>query len=234
MPSKSFKSALPGWLSTTGLYLLTNLTFRCGAIRRKVAILNECVDHLQWLRGRFGKTNLHARRESLWKLMMGEMRGGRWTVYEFGVAWGYATNYWITQAGDCVETWHGFDRFTGLPRGWRGLPAGEFDAGGNTPPIDDPRVRWHVGDVENTLPPVPISPSPKCVLFDLDIYEPTAFAWEFMRPHLSPGDLLYFDESFDTDERRVIEEHVLKQFRLELIASTPLASCFRIVGPAGA
>lgn len=228
MASRKFESALPGWVSTTGLYLLTYVTYRCGAIRGKVAILNECVKHLTWLRERFGRTNLHAHRESLWKTMIAEMHEGTWTVYEFGVAWGYTTHFWLSRVGSSVESWHGFDRFTGLPRGWRDLPAGKFDAGGKPPAIDDPRLHWHVGDVEQTLPGVPISPHRKCVLFDLDIYEPTAFAWEYLKSSLSPGDLLYFDESFDMDERKVIEHHVLKDFRLELIASTPLASCFRL------
>ena len=55
------------------------------------------------------------------------------------------------------------------------------------------------------------------VAWALDLPTPSA---------LSPGDLAYFDESFDTDERKVIEHHVLKDFRLELIASTGVGMCF--------
>jgi hypothetical protein len=228
MPSHTFEAAFPGRVSTAGLFLLTRFAYRFGTVRRKLAILNECVNHWTWLRSRFGRIDLYARRESLWKLMIDEMKQDRWVVYEFGVAWGYTTNFWLARAGSSVVEWHGFDRFTGLPRGWRELPAGVFDAGGNPPPIDDDRVRWHVGDVESTLPAVAISNHRKCIIFDLDIYEPTAFVWNCLRSSLAPGDLLYFDESFDHDERKVIEHHVMNDFRIEPIACTPLASCFRL------
>jgi hypothetical protein len=49
----------------------------------------------------------------------------------------------------------------------------------------------------------------KLILFDLDICEPTAIAWNALSSALRPGDLLYFDGAFDRDERRVLGEMVL-------------------------
>ena len=74
------------------------------------------------------------------------------------------------------------------------------DACGKPPAIDDERVRWHVGDVEDTLGAVDLVAARDAqwlVLFDLDIYEPTALAWEVISPHPRPGDVMYIDEPID-------------------------------------
>jgi hypothetical protein len=45
------------------------------------------------------------------------------------------------------------------------------------------------------------------VVFDLDLYAPTAFALEWVTPKLKPGDLLYFDEAYDPwHERQALDE----------------------------
>jgi hypothetical protein len=51
--------------------------------------------------------------------------------------------------------------------------------------MTDHRITWHVGDVELELPKLGIVAGPKIVLFDLDLYEPTLFAWKTLRPYLS-------------------------------------------------
>lgn len=97
-----------------------------------------------------------------------------------------------------------------------------------SPPITDTRVIWHVGDVEQELPKLEIVSGPKIVLFDLDIYEPTLFAWKTLSPYLSSGDLLYFDEGFDEDERRVINENVRLDFELTVVGITHTAIAFKL------
>ena len=151
-----------------------------------------------------------------------------WTAYEFGVAWGFATHYWTSRIKHGVSKWHRFDRFTGLPRSWRELEKKFFDAGGIPSAITDNRIIWHVGDVEQELPKVEIVAGPKIVLFDLDIYEPTLFAWKTLCPCLSTGDLLYFDEGFDQDERRVINENVRLDFELTVTGITHSAIAFKL------
>jgi hypothetical protein len=61
------------------------------------------------------------------------------------------------------------------------------------------------------------------MLFDLDIYEPTAFAWEMVGAQVQPGDVVYFDEAIDGDERRVLNEIVLPSIGFEPIGATALA-----------
>jgi hypothetical protein len=151
-----------------------------------------------------------------------------WCVYEFGVAFGYTTNYWLLRCNKEIRTWNGFDRFTGLPRPWRDLPMNAFDANGRAPEIDDPRVTWFVGNVNELLPTVKIESCPKLIIFDLDVYEPTEFAWSYLEPYLHPGDLVYFDEAYDFDERRVITDNVQKHFSLETIGFTHTAIAFKL------
>ena len=103
---------------------------------------------------------------------------------------------------------------------------GAFDAGGKPPAIDDERVRWHVGDVQDTLGAVDLAAARDAqwlVLFDLDIYEPTAFAWEVISAHLRPGDVIYLDEAVDRDERRVLDEMILPSIGCEPVGTTALA-----------
>jgi hypothetical protein len=61
------------------------------------------------------------------------------------------------------------------------------------------------------------------VLFDLDIFEPSLVAWQHLRGSLRAGDLLYFDEAFDADERRLLNEYVIPSGEYECVGATPTA-----------
>jgi hypothetical protein len=181
---------------------------------------------LDWLLETFGAMDIVRTKPALWKRMSDRMRSGgaHWHGLEFGVAFGHATDWWLSHHDRSVlSTWDGFDRFTGLPRAWRAFPEGAFDAGGRTPAIDDSRVAWHVGDVENTIADLDverIASGQRLIYFDLDVYEPSKVAWDWLLPYLKPGDLLYFDEAFDHDERRLITESVLPAGSFDLIGAT--------------
>jgi hypothetical protein len=54
----------------------------------------------------------------------------------------------------------------------------------------------------------------------MDIYEPTAFAWDAISRHLRPGDLIYLDEAMDSDERRVLDQMILPSIGCEPIGTT--------------
>jgi hypothetical protein len=99
-------------------------------------------------------------------------------------------NWWLCRLDGRDVVWLGFDRFTGLPRAWREHGQGALDAGGKPPAIEDKRVHWHIGDVQYTLDVVTsivARHTQWLLLFDRDIYEPTAFAWELLSPHLRPA-----------------------------------------------
>lgn len=178
-----------------------------------------------WQRRVFGHPlELCSSRERLWNRCRQQLHASPLVVFEFGVAHGYATNWWLQRLGRNV-TWHGFDRFTGLPRAWAVHEEGAFDNGGQPPAINDPRVHWHVGDVQDTLKEIDVTRSGErwLILFDLDIYEPTAYAWKKLAEHLRPGDVIYFDEPCDHDERRVLDELVLPSIQCEPIGVTAAA-----------
>ncbi len=95
-------------------------------------------------------------------------------------------------------------------------------------------MRWHIGDVQDTLSAVDLVAARDAqwlVLFDLDIYEPTAFAWEVIGTHLRPGDIIYFDEAMEPDERRVLDEMILPSIGCEPVGTTPLALGLAVTRP---
>ena len=131
----------PNWIFRFGLISLTRLMVRFPSVARRVRVLADTEDFVTWVRQTFGEPErFHAKREQLWDSMMKQLNTDSWTAWEFGVAWGYATNYWLSREKSKIQAWHGFDRFTGLPRAWRGLDEGHFDAGGQAPQIDDRRI----------------------------------------------------------------------------------------------
>ncbi len=204
-------------------------------IGEKLMNAGDVANYVQWQSSAFPQpVELLWKREALWEKMADRIDRSRpLFVLEFGVAWGYATEHWLQLlAGRDVE-WHGFDRFTGMPRGWRDYPEGAFDTAGKLPAIDDDRITWHVGDVEDTLHEIDLEAAREAqwlVLFDLDIYEPTAAAWQVVGPMLRPGDLLYFDEAMDADERRVLNEMVIPERSVVPIGTTSLGLAVEVTG----
>jgi len=198
-------------------------------------------DYAQWKRARLAGAGrpLFSHREKLWQAMQPALaRRGALTALEFGVAWGYASSWWLERLPDPHLEWHGFDTFTGLPASWdrAGLTvygAGAFSAQGKTPPIADPRVRWHVGDVAHAIGELDWQAARACpmfLLFDFDLYEPTRVALEAALPFLAPGDVLYFDEAFDAwNERKAIDELLLAHFCVRCLGSTATALALEIV-----
>lgn len=77
-------------------------------------------------------------------------------IFEFGVAFGETTKILVEKIRVPFE-YHGFDTFTGLPRAWRGLPAGAISNGGKIPNIDKPNVKFHKGLVSQTITEIDFS-----------------------------------------------------------------------------
>jgi hypothetical protein len=194
-------------------------------------LIGEISDFVIWLEQR-GVTKIRNRRESVWKDISVALDGRRFRGVEFGVAWGYLTWFWFTKNSSLIITWDGFDRFTGLPRAWRGLPIGAFNADGNVPAINDCRITWHVGDVENTISDLNLTREKDCsfvIFFDLDIYEPSKIAFDHIKGMLQPGDILYFDEAFDLDERKLLDETILQFGKFNFISCSWLTLAIEVV-----
>jgi len=203
--------------------------------RRQFAMVSELAAFFSWHQATFGPGETLPTRTALWKRISSKMRdtGGEWHVIELGVAFGHGAHWWLGHHdASVIETYDGFDRFTGLPRSWRGFSEGTFDAGGQTPDIDDPRVTWHRGNVEETimsLSDARIASGQRLVLFDLDLYEPSRVAWNRLRPILCEGDIIYLDEAYDADEFRLISHDIVPSGHFDLVGATPLAIAIAVV-----
>lgn len=205
---------------------------------RNAAELGQSLEYSLWVTREFGRdSTFFATREQLWSRMLScLMQDAEVTVFEFGVAYGYTTQWWLSRSS-LIDKWYGYDTFTGLPEAWRHFAAGDFGANGKPPEISDSRIEWVVGKVENTFSATMIQGSSserktrnqRVFIFDLDLYEPTKCVAEQVFPQLQEGDLLYFDEAAFLDERRVLLEHLSKvPNSLKLIGATPLALAVQV------
>jgi hypothetical protein len=230
-PTHLNRSFIPG-PAKVALFRVLSRTKR---VSSALSLLGDVADYAVWVKATFGQVEVFSKREDLWEFMARRVHGRLAIGIEFGVAFGYAAWWWLTRVSrTTLLSWDGFDRFTGLPRSWRAYPHGAFDAQGVPPELGDERARWHVGDIESTiegadLPSLRSSVGVWIVIFDFDLYEPSLVAWESIRHHLQPGDLLYFDEAFDRDERHLVVHHVLPSARFLPIGVTPTGLCLEVV-----
>ena len=195
-------------------------------LTRMAIHLGELADYMRWLKSNFGPVRLYRERESLWERIIADLPASTGIVgVEFGVAWGYATQWWLDHLDPAKSDvrWTGFDTFEGLPEVYRTHGTGTFTANGAVPEIADPRVSWRVGLVQDTVRGFELERQfgeRALVLFDLDLYGPSVAAWDALRDHLEPGDVLYFDEAYDANERRLLDEHVLPSGSFRALGAT--------------
>lgn len=171
------------------------------------------------------KVSLFSRREKVWDYAINYIGGQSITGLEFGVAWGYQTSYWLKNCNN-IKKWHGFDTFTGLPESWRHYEEGHFSNLGKPPNINDERVVWHTGLVQNTFKPSINSyrhlDTRLFVSFDLDLFDPTYFVLSRISEVLRENDLLYFDQPHDLDEGSLFHILIkLNKSKLRLVSQTP-------------
>src|ERR1700682_3247309 len=120
IPKSPFKSAnsVPRQLLQSILARTLNLAPIIADPFSQVGVL---ADYATWKRARLaGKGRpLFAHRERLWQAIQPSLAGrGALSVLEFGVAWGYATQWWLSRLSHPDVEWHGFDTFTGVPTTW--------------------------------------------------------------------------------------------------------------------
>jgi hypothetical protein len=200
-------------------------------LRKRLMNIGELANYQIWLEEKFGSIKLRNSRERVWKDIDSRVAGKSVHGIELGVAWGYLTYFWITKSRARILTWDAYDLFTGLPRAWRSSPVGAFSNNGKTPNIPDERINWHVGFVEETIQSLEIPSSRDynlLIFFDLDIYEPSLVAWQKIKPMLKAGDILYFDEAFDVDERSLLENFILTSGEFEFVSANWISLALEI------
>jgi hypothetical protein len=221
LTTDEYRNASPSSAAVSRRYAASQFLLRYPRVAAKIAHLGELADFTLFHTS-LGKARAHRTRESLWEAILPELDVADLTVVELGVAWGYATHWWLTRLPGPSLRWHGFDTFEGLPTSFRSLDQGTFTAGGHPPAIADQRLHWHVGLVEETLEELNLASRTGrfLVLFDLDLYAPSLFAWDLIKTHIRPGDVLYFDEAYDSNERRLLVDHVLPGGRWRLLGAS--------------
>jgi len=158
-------------------------------------------------------------------------------VLEFGVADGEGTSFWSRKIRHPQMKYVGFDSFLGLNEDWMidGLKyhsKGYFARNGHPDFSSDKRISFCVGfveDNEDKIMEISRMPGQKFYLFDMDLYKPTKFVWELIKPLLNHGDIVYFDEAFDLEgEGLIIRDEILSQSeKWEYLGHSAIATAFQ-------
>lgn len=196
---------------------------------RTIHTLNASINYLEvgrWMRSRgYQPTYRLADKNEFWQLL-GRQIGNRVVLYlEFGVWQGETTRAVANHLKNPQSRFHGFDSFEGLPESWNmSADAGCFSTNGRVPHIDDPRVQFHKGWFQETLPGFVLPPYEVLVInLDADLYSSTAFALDCLRDAIVPGTYLYFDEFSDRHhELRAFDEFLRRtEVKVDLVAAAP-------------
>lgn len=103
------------------------------------------------------------------------------------------------------------------------------------PQILDNRLSFVVGDVMSTCKQIPElllnrTDGKVLIIFDLDLFEPSLAAWKEISPHLRHGDLLYFDQAFDTEgERLLLDKFIIEEKKVILIGISVIGCVIEII-----
>ncbi len=175
--------------------------------------INQNAKVARWIREQSGKVPAFADRNAIYAHIAERHIGSEPIDYlEFGVREGGTMRRWLSLNTHPDSRFHGFDTFTGLPEDWGDLGAGSFDAGGRPPEIDDPRVRFHAGLFQQTLPGFLRGFVPRSRLVvnnDSDLYSSTLYALTMLDALLVPGSIVIFDEfSSPLHEFRALHDYL--------------------------
>lgn len=223
-----------GALIQSVCYLIGRILGSVPRMARSIDTLGSIVSHAGQSKGR-GYGKYYRTREKLWEsLIVPDIRSqsadALIQIFEFGVAFGDASRWWLSRCPNPNLEFYGFDLFTGLPRAWRTMPEGAFNAGGRPPAIADNRANWLVGDVTETIKLQTFSENARLRLFmfDLDLFEPSLVVWRHIQKSLKPGDYLWFDEAFDRDERVLLDAEVLTSQDIRGLGYSPFGLLLKV------
>jgi len=172
-------------------------------------------------------------REHLWKSFGDTLGESEWIGFEFGVASGDATRLFMRMpySVNCLQ-WNGFDTFLGLPDPWGDLPKGAFSTGGNPPLIKNAIIQWHIGLIQETcvhINSLNFLDKKIVAVFDFDLYSATKVAWDAISKFLKAGDIIYFDEAYEADEAKMIDEIIETNLKLEIIGYTTMGIAYKVI-----
>ena len=211
------------------LFYWSRIFRHLGDLIYPIRSLIEVIEYQVWLSKQFGKIVIYRHKQALLDEIIRKSSENLYVTYhEFGVAFGETARY-LTQNTKVHFVYHGYDTFEGLPKAWRRLPKGAITNHGKLPDIHGNNINFHKGLIQETIDSVDFSvPGIKCFLFDFDLYEPTLFAYKHVKNQLNPGDIVYFDEAFDSDERVIIENYFLNDFTFKVLGASVFGIAFQL------
>ncbi len=163
-------------------------------------------------------------RPDVYDQLIAAVRDQRVLYLEFGVWQGRSIRYWSERLRNPDAHLHGFDSFEGLPESWNMLyKKGLFSTNGQTPQIDDPRVKFFKGWFEETLPRYQPPPHDQLVInIDADLYSSTKFVLNALKGYINIGTYIYFDEFCDrNNELRAFDEFLAEtKMRFEVASAS--------------
>ena len=124
---------------------------------------------------------------------------GQICFLEFGVFRGQTFKIWVNNNKNGQSKFTGFDTFTGLPEDWGKEKKGSYSAKGNLPDIQDARVKFEVGLIQDTLPNYVSNLHKgvkKIIHIDVDLYNATLISLIYLQSFLEKGDIIIFDDFF--------------------------------------
>jgi hypothetical protein len=175
---------------------------RAGAAcsRSTLLKLNSVLNYLwvgHWMKSRGFRVRRRVdAREQVFGIAAEEICDREVLYLEFGVYRGRSMRIWSSLLRNPRSSLQGFDSFEGLPESWD-LSAGKghFALDGAIPVIEDSRVSFSKGWFSETLPRFVLPPHERLVVnFDADLYSSTKTVLDFLKPYISVGTYLYFDE----------------------------------------
>ncbi len=187
-----------------------------------------------WQKSTFGSIDIFNTKKQHFLHIISEASKLRkdYMIYEFGVAHGYMTDFLLNLDGKLdfnIIKYDAFDTFTGLPDAYRSFKRGSFSNDGLFPDIENPKLVWHKGLVQDSVHEKTFSKKSKIIIFDLDLYAPTLHVFKFLAPNLTSGDVLYFDEAFDSAEFEIIIKKLIPNYLVKTCGTNGQSLAFIIL-----
>lgn len=154
----------------------------------------------RWMADNQFPVNVRVRnRTAVFEAVGQQVRDKKVLYLEFGVFEGASMRYWSNSLKHPKTQLHGFDSFEGLPEDFdnEGGPyvKGTFDVEGAIPKINDSRVKFFKGWFDQVLPNYKVAEHEVLVItLDADLYSSTIYVLRHLRPYITPGTFIYFDD----------------------------------------
>jgi hypothetical protein len=149
---------------------------------------------------------------------------------EFGVFRGTTFRIWTQNNKNPSSVFSGFDTFTGLPEDWGNEKKGSYSAHGILPDIQDTRVFFYKGLIQDTLPVYVkemTNAKRKIIHIDVDLYNASLFTLIYLQSLLQKGDILIFDDFFTITKAAYEFRAFIDYLSLYQVDFKPLFKCRR-------